>query len=369
MIPIVIASLFAPDASAAGLSQLDAPIGGSDTYLTGVSLSPLDGAAWVVGHDTMLGDTDPVIALWDGEWTELPTPNGPYPYDLLMDVVAVDTGAWVVGFSSGDSSAIVPIAAWWDGLQWVETVVPEVSFDAHLWYGLDAIAHDDAWAVGDAYDGAGGTDEGVAWHWDGATWTLFPLPQIGDARSLDDVAIIAHDDVWAVGQYYTSDKAKPLAVHWDGVAWTAVPVPGNVGLTSVSGSGPDDVWAVGYRTVVRDGVLRFLAATLHFDGTAWTAVRAAQPGADPAFLNSVVAVSPTEAWAVGRYMVTTPEGVLTSKSFAQRWDGTSWRVIASDSPDPINNELWAIDALGGSDMMAVGDMGSQFESQPLVLVP
>jgi hypothetical protein len=370
MLTLGIALALSP-AFARGLSEVDAPIGGDDTHLAGVSISPVDDAAWIVGYDTLAHEIDPVVAVWNGGWTELPAPGGPYPYDLLTDVVAVDGGAWVVGYSgTGDATTYVPIAAWWDGAAWVESAVPAVNYDVHLWHAIDALAVDDAWAVGEAYDGVGQIDQGMAWHWDGAAWTSFAIPAVGDARRLDDVAMIAPDDVWAIGGAAKSARIRPLAIHFDGVTWTSVPLPSDVAqVTAISGSAADDVWAVGYGTIPHGNQLQFVAMTLHWDGVAWTSVGAAQPGKHPAFLNDVVSVSPTEAWAVGRYMVTTPEGVLTSHTLVEGWDGVSWRIVRSESPDAVANELVAVDSLGGDDLVAVGSLGVQFSSQPLVLTP
>jgi hypothetical protein len=226
---VAVALALSRTAAAGELVSLDAPIGGDDTWLSAVALSPVDGAAWVVGRNTLLGDMDPLVAVWDGGvWTELATPNGPYAWDQLWDVDALETGVWTVGYSGeGDLTAVVPIAAWWDGAAWVETEVPAVGFDAHLWFGIDALSADDAWAVGEAYDGVGAVDEAMAWHWDGAAWTSFPVPAVGTARRLRDVVYLAPDDAWAVGTAYGRDgRGTSFLVHWDGTAWSHVPTGG-----------------------------------------------------------------------------------------------------------------------------------------------
>src|SRR5437764_14521584 len=70
---------------------------------------------------------------------------------------------------------------------------------------------------------------------DPPAWRIVPSP---GTTSLSDVAAIAPDDVWAVGQ--------GLSMHWDGMAWSTVPIPAvgyAVFLDGVTALGPDAVWA------------------------------------------------------------------------------------------------------------------------------
>src|SRR2546430_8444543 len=63
---------------------------------------------------------------------------------------------------------------------------------------------------------------------------------------------------------------------------------------SVSASGPNDVWAVGYRTTVKS--MTFHSLAMHFDGTRWKSL----PVPNVGIIQDVSADSPTDAWAVGR---------------------------------------------------------------------
>jgi hypothetical protein len=61
----------------------------------------------------------------------------------------------------------------------------------------------------------------------------------------------------------------------------------NSELFAASASSPNDIWAVGQ-------------STIHFDGTSWTAFSAPMiEGDNNSFLQGVVAISPTLAWAAG----------------------------------------------------------------------
>jgi hypothetical protein len=61
----------------------------------------------------------------------------------------------------------------------------------------------------------------------------------------------------------------------------------NSELFAASASSPNDIWAVGQ-------------STIHFDGITWTAFSAPMiKGDNNSFLQGVVAISPTLAWAAG----------------------------------------------------------------------
>ncbi len=75
-----------------------------------------------------------------------------------------------------------------------------------------------------------------------------------------------------------------------GSSLQVVPTPNensNSELFAASASSPNDIWAVGQ-------------STIHFDGTTWTAFPAPMiKGDNNSFLQGVVALSPTLAWAAG----------------------------------------------------------------------
>jgi hypothetical protein len=75
-----------------------------------------------------------------------------------------------------------------------------------------------------------------------------------------------------------------------GPSFQVVPTPNenvNSELFAASASSPNDIWAVGQ-------------STIHFDGTKWTAFPAPMiKGDNNSFLQGVVAISPTLAWAAG----------------------------------------------------------------------
>lgn len=249
-----------------------------------------------------------------------PAMSVPQPGYHLLDVAArAQDDIWAVGFLSTVTSAgetIHSLVLHWDGSAWRQVRTPEVG-------AVRAIAVDaegGAWAV--AWGSRSEARQHML-HWDGHAWTDTVLP--AGAGLMADVCAIAPDDVWAVGAKtdpmvtrgkYSWNPEHLRLSHWDGTAWTTVAMPAGARrgfLTSVSGTGPADVWAVGRRDLRGGKAAGPLA--LHWDGSAWTRVPGIVGGAP--WLVTVSALSPTDVWTGGEKLL-------------QRWDGSVWRSAAHD---------------------------------------
>jgi hypothetical protein len=141
-----------------------------------------------------------------------------------------------------------------------------------------------------------------------------------------------------------------------GTAFEVVPTPnGNLNseLFAASASSPNDIWAVGQ-------------STIHFDGTTWTAFPAPMiKGDNNSFLQGVVDISPTLAWAAGNVVDGAHRGQII-----EQWNGTKWSLfpvpkfekreqanifaMASSSAD----DVWAI---GSLIELGTGSVSSLFE--------
>ena len=67
-------------------------------------------------------------------------------------------------------------------------------------------------------------------------------------NTLSGLATIAPNDAWAVGHSNDSLVGNTLALHWDGIAWNVVPTRTHASpsqLDSVVALSPTNVWAVG----------------------------------------------------------------------------------------------------------------------------
>jgi hypothetical protein len=279
---------------------------------------------------------------------------------MLSAVAALSpNAAWAVGvtYSSGDTLGPVDsLIEQWDGSAW--HIVTSSGHSAL--YGLAAISSGDVWAVGGQFNYGLGTG-GVTMHWDGTTWSVVSSVQPAGAKfvQLKGAEAVTPHDVWAVGQQ-TADPdhlPQPLIERWDGSAWhlvTGVPLPqstpnGGV-LNAVSHvPGTDQLWAVGGWT---HSTITVPPQPLieRWDGTSWQIV--ASPtlpsGALGGIWNGVVALSATNAWAVGSYALANP---IDSHPLIGHWDGTRWALVAS--PDAFG-ALDSVAAAGATDVRAAG---------------
>jgi hypothetical protein len=238
----------------------------------------------------------------------------------------------------------------WNGQRWKAIPSPNAvgeGVSSFLW-AIGAIAPNDIWAVGESVD-ATETEAPLTLHWDGAVWTIVPTPA-APGGVLDAVAGTATNDVWAAGKVGTST----LTMHWDGTAWTIVPSP-NVGmngnwLTSLATIAPNDVWAVGFTGP--SGVVDTIS--LHWNGIAWSVVPTPTEDGDDIFF-SVVAISPTNVWAVGR---------LQNQALIENTNGSAWKVV----PIPPLGEYAVLDSVTISRTGSLWAVGMQNNGQDQLIL-
>jgi hypothetical protein len=193
----------------------------------------------------------------------------------------------------------------------------------------------------------------LAEHWDGSTWSVVPSPSPGVSESaFFSAAAIGPEDVWAVGIYNDSlTTFRALVEHWDGSRWRWIRLPGGTAaqevLTSIAGSGPNDVWAVGY---LKDGQERTFA--LHWNGTAWSEVSSGPAGSGDSRFMGVATASSTDIWAVGYR--STSQG---DRTLIERWDGSAFTRVPSANPSRTMDRLNAVATAGQNDVWAVGYAG------------
>ena len=214
------------------------------------------------------------------------------------------------------------------------------------------LINNQAWAVGDWFNGK--SDQTLVEHQYHEGWRVVVSPNASSKHNeLDSVSGTSSRDVWAVGRYQPSvGQERTLIEHWDGSTWKIVPSP-NVGsfhneLDSVVAITPDDVWAVGHYD--RSSIPADKALIEHWDGTLWNVVPA------PVFLGPIsdlmsIAATPKGGplWAVG------------SQTFGHRtislmceFVGGVWRVVPSPNHGPYDNVLRGVAAVSLRDVWAVG---------------
>jgi hypothetical protein len=110
---------------------------------------------------------------------------------------------------------------------------------------------------------------------------------------------------------------------------------------------------VGYQSNINGNP--FQTVIEHWNGSSWSVIQGPNPGASYNALVGVTTISGKDAWAVGAYQGNS----RGNKTLIEHWDGKTWRITSSPSPD-IYNELWGAAAVSANNLWAVGDTAKQF---------
>jgi hypothetical protein len=134
-------------------------------------------------------------------------------------------------------------------------------------------------------------------------------------------------------------------------------------LGAVAGSSPSDVWAAG--NYLPDAAGSNPDATLtfaeHWDGTSWKVVRTPNAGVN---FNSFygLAASGGQAWAVGEYL----NSQFQDRALLEHWDGSKWSLTDIPQPGTTRDMLFGASALSPDDVWVVGDQeGADGVFEPL----
>src|SRR5919109_1214715 len=194
-----------------------------------------------------------------------------------------------------------------------------------------------------------------------ACWSVVPAPAVpGYGARLLAIAGSSDNDIWAVGWFDENNARHNLTLHWNGLAWERVPVPDVVpdrinALNGVAVIAPNDVWAVGYAVD-----LSYRTVTLHWNGSAWQVVPSpnlTRPGSYNA-LNAVVAISSNDVWAVGGVPIGL--GVPEGRALLMHWDGSTWQLFP-EPPEVVNwytTTRFGVAARASNDVWAVGQFAA-----------
>lgn len=328
------------------------PAGSTHTVMRNVDLlSEVD--AWAVGeaYDVLPGQTTPVAMHWDGTaWTLVPTPipsPGPASANCGLDAVKMiaSNDVWAGGWQYKQDAAgyVGPhlFVIHWDGSQWTEVPTPMPATlgtqggSGEFIHGIDAAGPNDVWFVGEWMEALQNKRPALAMHWDGSNFTMFDTPLMhpkGD--SLEAVAVIASNDVWAVGGGKTSASgANAYILHWDGSSWTlqTTATPGILSrLRDVKAITSTDIWACG-ETFVNNTYRTWF---IHYDGSSWTEFMSPTGGA------GLYAVASNDVYSVGGSVA--------------HWDGAQWSTIVSTFGDALGVSMADVAGDGGCGIMAVG---------------
>lgn len=265
------------------------------------------------------------------------------------------TDVWAVGWvgeqtttSKGVVRGQYPLYAHWNGRRWSTRIGAQPG----TLQDVAAIGPDDLWAVGSRHGRA------LIVHYDGHTWTRAPGTSSGPV--LSSVTAVGRANVWAVGEV--------SALRYNGAHWASTPRPGT-GLTTVGVIG-GAVWTAGFSSWRWSGsgwtqvaratnglatglagagavgwlVTSYPAYIERWNGSRWKRVTgpAALAGAE---LTAVAAASPRDVWAVGK-------GARTALSL--HWNGRTWTVVNAAA---TGRQLTSVAIGAGGGVWAAGFLG------------
>ncbi len=292
----------------------------------------------------------PVLCAGQSIFKVVPTPNENFNNGLQAISALSPSDIWAVGQST----------IHFDGSKWTAFPAPLIRGDNTSFLGGVAdISPTDAWAVGTVGIGLANPGQ-VIERWDGTQWNEYPGPTFGagDEPSLKGLAVISANDIWAVGSLLNGGGSRLnfLFEHWDGTSWkVTTKTTGDAFLFNASADATNDVWAVGFSGPEND-TSRTLV--MRYDGVSWKTVASPSVGNGASQLNGVAALAPNNVWAVGFSTPVAPPARAATLTLIEHWDGTGWTVVPSPNVGPNSvyqsNRLEGITAVSATDIWAFG---------------
>jgi len=189
----------------------------------------------------------------------------------------------------------------------------------------------------------------------GPSWAIVSSPSPGNAANvIQSVSALSATDAWGAGVYNTlsSDAltltTTPLFLRWNGATWTQFPSnssSGNHFIQDVVEISSSDAWAIG----------PFGPYGEHWNGSSWSEVTMPTEGSSASLLG-VTAASSADVWAVGSYF---DDGLGRNQSLVEHWDGTTWSIVPSPNFGTDDNGLGDVTAITANDVWATGSISNE----------
>jgi hypothetical protein len=235
---------------------------------------------------------------------------------------------------------------------WSVTTVAAGSGNNVVLTSAFARANTDAWAVGTQFAPAGAPAPAPpTFHWNGTAWSFVPTPALGRNAALFSVSASSATDAWAVGTIVGGSDTT-LLEHWNGTAWTVDTADAitsrEAELNSVLDLSPGNAYTIG----TGPGGTLFE----HWNGSTWSRVTLPDAGFRPsAYSQSISASSPSDIWVAGTaFAASTGQTVAEALHF----NGTAWSVVPMAQPAAGTPAITAVTAISPTDAWAVGLNGT-----------
>jgi len=223
-----------------------------------------------------------------------------------------------------------------------------------------AASSSEAWAVGGQRSENSEAFVSLFEEWTGSAWKAVTGAALGSAStgsSLSDVSGTGPQNVWAVGSN-SSSSVSGLIEHWNGTSWSASPTatgePTDSTLAAVSADSASDAWAVGESAVSEPHNTGRQPLIEHYNGSSWSVVQGAFTGNENDTLIAVDAVSPSDVWALGVAKPRSYSGAGTS--VLEHFNGAEWSIVSAAETSTAAH-LHAITGTSADDLWAVGEEG------------
>lgn len=242
---------------------------------------------------------------------------GPGEYRSWMGIWGSSASdVYIVGWTWTEGTTTSDTMKHYDGSRWSTVDLDYRSGLSGIW-GRSPTA---IYAVGNAILG-----------YDGKTWkALLPREKGAYPHGFNDVWGISATDLYLVGSRRTgTGKCGGHLGHFNGVSYKVILYASHdfrSSLDHIWSSSPTDIWATGVYTI-------------HYDGLTWPKQSIS--------LGALWGTSATEIYAVAK------ADVISGLYSLNRYDGTSWKVMAADKT------WWSLDSIWGStstDIYAVGSL-------------
>jgi hypothetical protein len=260
-------------------------------------------------------------------WSIMPTPNPRGGTDSGLGGVSCRSASACTAVGAYVNNATnVTLAERWNGKAWAIQPTPNPSGSTDTQLGAVSCPSASACtAVGFHLNNGGTANVMLAERWNGKAWAIQPTPPtiIGLAVSCPSASACT-----AVG----GGPTGRLAERWNGKAWTVQhtpnPEPGGTGVSAVldgvSCTLASACTAVGFYRI--GGVISQRTLAERWNGTTWT-IQPTPSFSDYSSLDGVSCTSASACTAVGQYeSVSGDFGTL-----AERWNGTTWTIQSTPS--------------------------------------
>ena len=205
------------------------------------------------------------------------------------------------------------------------------------WKECPAAGHPHASPVGNYYNNDSDLQNTLIESWNGSIWSVVASPTPPPSMVNPDlvgVACIGPSSCQAVGYYSDAlDADQTLVESWTGGEWSISPSPspGNghgTQLFGVSCATASSCVAVGYHAAVPKPLIE------SWNGSTWSVVRSPNPTSAETDLFGVSCKKANQCVAVGGYY---PHPGSKEKTLVESWQGTSWSITPSPSPEGTGN--------------------------------